>query len=326
MTTFLHKYRPRSLDDFHLDTQLHEIIDLFIKIDAINILIVADPNAGKTSILNTILRRYYGVGPSDPLPSTNIMIVNTLKEQGIQYFRNEMKTFCQSRSTVKGRKKMLIIDDIDNISEQCQQVFRHYIDNYSYNINVLSSCCNTQKVIESIQSRLHILKLHAQTADNVRILMDKVIQTENIVIDKEARDHLLSITNNSPRQIVNYLEKFHIIGANIDLETCKRLCSNIHFNIFESFITDLRTKNAFHAHKHLSELHQRGFSVVDILDYFYAFIKYTHMLTEDEKYAIVPTICEYITIFHNVHENPIELTLFTIDVGNKISSPNRLER
>jgi len=121
MTTFLHKYRPRSLDDFHLDTQLHEIIDLFIKIDAINILIVADPNAGKTSILNTILRRYYGVGPSDPLPSTNIMIVNTLKEQGIQYFRNEMKTFCQSRSTVKGRKKMLIIDDIDNISENANK-------------------------------------------------------------------------------------------------------------------------------------------------------------------------------------------------------------
>ena len=61
--------------------------------------------------------------------------------------------------------------------------------------------------------------------------------------------------------------------------------------------------------------------MVDILDYFYAFIKYTDMLTEDEKYASVPTICEYITIFHNVHENPIELTLFTIDIGNKISSP-----
>ena len=79
-----------------------------------------NPSTGKTSLLNAILRRYYGVGPTDPLPMTNIMVVNTLKEQGIQYFRNEMKTFCQSRSTVKGRKKMLVIDDIDNISDQCQ--------------------------------------------------------------------------------------------------------------------------------------------------------------------------------------------------------------
>ena len=37
----------------------------------------------------------------------------------------------------------------------------------------------------------------------------------------------------------------------------------------------------------------------------------THLLTEDEKYKIIPYICKYITIFHNIHEDEIELALFT---------------
>jgi hypothetical protein len=36
--------------------------------------------------------------------------VNSLKEQGISYHRNELKTFCQTYSTIPGRK-VVIIDD-----------------------------------------------------------------------------------------------------------------------------------------------------------------------------------------------------------------------
>ena len=69
------------------------------------------------------------------------MFINNLKEQGIQYFRNEMKTFCQSHSSIHGKKKLVIIDDIDTINEQSQQVFRNYIDKYKHNIHFISVCC-----------------------------------------------------------------------------------------------------------------------------------------------------------------------------------------
>ena len=35
------------------------------------------------------------------------------------------------------------------------------------------------------------------------------------------------------------------------------------------------------------------------------------MLNEEEKYKIIPLICKYITMFHNIHEDEIELALFT---------------
>jgi hypothetical protein len=50
---------------------------------------------------------------------------------------------------------------------------------------------------------------------------------------------------------------------------------------------------------------------MDILDNFFLFTKTTDMFTEQQKYDIVPLICKYITIFHNVHEDNIELALLT---------------
>jgi hypothetical protein len=50
---------------------------------------------------------------------------------------------------------------------------------------------------------------------------------------------------------------------------------------------------------------------MDILDNYFLFIKNTTILNEDQKYNIIPFICKYISIFHNIHEDEIELALFT---------------
>lgn len=50
---------------------------------------------------------------------------------------------------------------------------------------------------------------------------------------------------------------------------------------------------------------------MDILDNYFTFVKITNLLSEDDKYKVIPYICKYITVFHNVHEDEIELALFT---------------
>jgi hypothetical protein len=58
---------------------------------------------------------------------------------------------------------------------------------------------------------------------------------------------------------------------------------------------------------------------MDILDSLFLFIKTTNLLVEDEKYKIIPLICKYITVFHNIHEDEIELALFTNNLVNIFS-------
>jgi len=63
--------------------------------------------------------------------------------------------------------------------------------------------------------------------------------------------------------------------------------------------------------KILYEIYDYGYSVIDILDFMFSFVKKTELLTENQKYQIIPILCKYITIFHNVHEDVIELALMT---------------
>ena len=44
------------------------------------------------------------------------------------------------------------------------------------------------------------------------------------------------------------------------------------------------------------------------------YIKQTDILSENEKYNLLPIICKYIAIFHEIHEDNIELLLLTNDI------------
>jgi len=324
--TFISKYKPYFIDDFHIDPDFSSILKTLFEMDDLNMLFIGNTNSGKTTFLYSIIREYYGLGKNDTISESNILFINNLKEQGIQFFRNEMKTFCRSRSNIFGKKKLIIVDDMDTINEQSQQVFRNYIDKYKNNINFIAVCSNIQKIIESIQSRVHILHIPPLTEPKIKEIMENIIQCEKITIDEESKTYLLSISNNSIRNIINNLEKIHILGKDIDILLCKKLCSNISFQQFEEFITALQphpsveqcsdTQNTplQNAIKILYKIHDFGYSVIDILDYFFTFVKMTKLLSEEQKYKIIPIICKYITIFHNIHEDSIELALFTNDI------------
>ena len=229
--TFMSKYKPYYISDFYTDENFQFVLNTLFEIDNLNVLFVGNPSSGKTTLLYAIIRQYYGLSKESTFPENNILHINNLKEQGINYFRNEMKTFCRSSSTIFGKKKLLIIDDIDMINEQSQQVFRNYIDKYKNNVNFISVCTNIQKVIESIQSRTHIIRLEPPTKANFKTIMDKIIQEENLVLKKDIQDYIIQISNNSIRNLINYLEKIYIYtnaGEPIDLETCKKLSNFDH--------------------------------------------------------------------------------------------------
>lgn len=314
-STFISKYKPYFIDDFHIDQDFSSILKTLFEMDDLNLLFIGNTNSGKTTFLYSIIREYYGLTKNDPISESNILFINNLKEQGIQFFRNEMKTFCRSRSNIYGKKKLIIVDDMDTINEQSQQVFRNYIDKYKNNVNFIAVCSNIQKIIESIQSRVHILHIPSLTVPKIKGIMDNIIHCENIIIDQESKDYLLSISNNSIRNVINNLEKIYILGETINIQLCKNLCSNISFQQFEEYILSFHSENPLqNSIKIIYKIYEFGYSVIDILDYFFSFIKITELLTEEQKYKIIPIICKYITIFHNIHEDSIELALFTNDM------------
>ena len=305
---FIYKYQPMFLQDFEMDAKLLELIQILIKMDNLNILFVGNSGCGKTSLISAIIRDYYdNVDYKD-----NVMYINTLKDQGISYYRSEVKTFCQTSTNIVGKKKIIILDDLDVINEQSQQVFRNFIDKYSHNVHFIASCANTNKVIESIQSRMSTIKIKALHAGNLSKILKRICKIENIFVESEAEDFILSISNNSVRILINYLEKFKLLSKTITLDIAISVCTNISFRDFEKYTNICKNeKNLHNAIPILYKLFDKGYSVMDILDNYFLFVKITNNLTEDEKYKIIKLICKYITYFYNIHEDEIELALFT---------------
>ena len=307
---FIYKYQPLFFKDFEINSQIIDILKTLINIDNLNILFIGDIGSGKTALLNALIREYY-IGNTPQQYSENILHINSLKEQGINYYRNDVKTFCQTCSTIKNRKKIVVLDDIDFINEQSQQVFRNCIDKFSHNVHFIASCSNSQKVIESLQSRFNIIKLKPLQRDSLKNIIQKIKTNENIVIDNDAEEFILNICNNTAKILINYMEKFKLLNMNITLDLANNVCTNISFYIFEDYTKLIKNGELLEAIKLLYNVYDKGYSVMDILDNYFLFVKSTSILNENEKYDIIPLICKYITTFHNIHEDEIEIALFT---------------
>ena len=315
---FLNKYQPFFFKDFETVPEMLDILNTLISMNNLNVLFIGDIGSGKTAFLNSVIREYYkGLEPSQY--AENILHINSLKDQGINYYRNDVKTFCQTCSYIKGKKKIIVLDDIDFINEQSQQVFRNCIDKYSHNVHFISSCSNSQKVIESLQSRLIIIKIKPLQRVNLVKIMRKITQLEQISITNDAEDFILNVCNNTAKILINYLEKFKLLNEHITLELATNVCSNISLSTFEDytqFLKDGKLDSAIHL---LYSIYDKGYSVMDILDNYFIFIKITKMLSETQKYNIIPFICKYITVFHNIHEDEIELALFSNNLHQVIN-------
>jgi DNA polymerase III delta prime subunit len=307
---FVHKYQPLYFDDFGNNDEVIQMLKTLIMLNNLNILLIGNVASGKTTILNTLIREYY-VGNTPKDYEENVLYINSLKEQGINYYRTDVKTFCQTCSNIKNKKKFVVLDDIDFINEQSQQVFRNCIDKYSHNVHFISSCGNIQKVIESLQSRFIIVKIKPIKRENLINIINNIKQKENIEFEDDILDFIISISNNTVKIIINYMEKFKLINTKITMELAINLCTNISFVILEEYTNLILNKNLYEAIKLIYTIYDKGYSVMDILDNYFVFIKTTALLTEEQKYIIIPFICKYITIFHNIHEDEIELSLFT---------------
>ena len=355
-TSLVVKYRPLSLDELHISPVFAECIRSLINIQNLMILCVGDVCSGKTTVLNSIIFEYY----KDSLGFTpEILSINILGDNGIGFYRNEIKAFCKSRSIIPGKKKLVILDNIDAINEQSQHVFRSHIDKFSNNVNFLATCTNPQKVIESIRSRLHVM--HINTPDRIYItsLISRIVREEDLDIDLTAQTAILDMCNYSICAVINYLDKVKILGTSIakvqpvrdnaehlrtELDSLnqresansgtigadaiyKEIMSDITLSEFTEYFHLVKSRKLKDAIQVLYGIYDNGYSVIDILENMFSFIKTKDIqrvvhcesaLTEDDKYVVVELLCKYITIFNTSHEDPVELAILTNNMIREI--------
>lgn len=305
---FFCKFTPYQLTDMHLDPYIFEITKSMISMNNLNILFLGGGGVGKTTIINCIIAEYsknHNLSLSD-----DVLYINTIKDQGISFYRNDVKTFCQCSST-SPVKRIVVLDDFDLINDQSQQVFQNYMDKYGEHVHFLSSCSNTQKVTEGVQSRSVVIKLNKPTNAQLLSLCNHIIKTQEMTVTTEAKLALVKMSNNMFSILVNQLEKLYLLKEDIDVNLILENRTEISFCEFDKYIDMCINNRLYLAVRFMLSLHNKGFSVIDILCNFYVYVMHTTKCSDTHKYTIIKLLCKYICIFQNLHEENIELALFT---------------
>jgi DNA polymerase III delta prime subunit len=311
--TFFDNYKPTNLSDINLNNETIELINIYLKNNKMLFLIHGPSLSGKTSLINILLKEYYNSSNYND----NIIYINLLKEQGINYFRNEIKNFCQIHNSSNIKQKSIIIDDFDSLNELTQKILITYINKYN-NINFILSCSDLNKIVPSTRYLLEIIRIEHLDTMFLEKILNKVIKKTNMVLEENIKKKLLDDYNKNIPFFMNKVLEINIIFINsnyiIEEKNYDFLDNNILINI-DNYLNLCKNNKVKEAKKLILELHNIGLSVIDILDNIIYYVKNINKnLNEEYRFKIIKLITNYINIFNNLHEDKIELLFLTNNI------------
>lgn len=310
--TFIQKYKCTTFKDIKQNDIIIQLYNKLIQNKNLSILIVGNMSTGKTTHIEVLVNEYFkqfNISNMDDY----ILKINHLNEHGIQYSRNRLKTFCQTKSFIK---KIIIIDDLDLINEQNQQIIRGNINQYSDNVHFICSCSNIKKINETLQSRLLIVYINPIKIIDLKNLYQKVKKIENIEIEDHLQEQIIKQCNYHSKTMLNLLELFSLYNNPITMDNYLELCNSIPYTYFTEYIQYCKEKDSKKAIDYLNQLINKGFSVIDILQKFILFLKHEDDILLKHKYEMIKIISKFICIFYTIHEQKNELIIFTKNIIN----------
>lgn len=301
------KYFPSTLKDLPLDKKFVDILEKCIQNNILQILLVGDDDYIKLMTLQTIIKTL-------DIPKSEQLFISQIKDQGVTNMRYEIKQF--SQTPAPSGKKILIIDDIHMFSENIQRLFINNIDKWSKNIYLVVTCNNLYSVDESLVSRLFPLYIPEMDNNSLMIQINKICNQEEILINQDLKEFIIKIAERNLQTIYHILQKCKLLqfDRKITYELLKQTCTLIHLDEMSNYFELTKKSNLKDGYKYLMTISEKGHSVLDILNEMYLFIKITNQLSEEEKYLCCKIISSYIVHFITIHEEELELLLFTQEI------------
>ena len=279
---FINKYKIKELEDINLDKYSIYIINIYLESNKINFIIQGNICSGKSSLINILINKYYNT--INLTNNSDILYINLLKDYGINYYRNEIKSFCNINNFVSNssKKKMIIIDDIDLINDNCQQIIISLINKYN-NINFFFSFFDYNKVNENFLKILEPIYIKPVTNDFIKKILKNIIFKENLFISDNTIEEIIKLSNYCIPQSINNLNKIILYNSDLNkINNIENIISNITIDYFDLYINYCKNKNYKESFQHILKFVDNGYSVIDIIEDFFLYIKNYSKL--DDKY------------------------------------------
>jgi len=214
MKTLVEKYRPNSINEVFLEEKNLTCINNFIeKRNFPNLLFYGPSGTGKTSTIIAMAREIYR-------EKYNLMVLelNASDNRNIQVVRKIIKEFASCKTLFNTGYKLIILDEVDSMTNDAQFCLRRIMETYCDNVRFCFICNFVGKIIPAIQSRCTKFKFSNLNTEQISSRLDSIMKEEDIVINAQILDVIMSYCNGDMRKILNYIQlfKFHKCRENTD--------------------------------------------------------------------------------------------------------------
>ncbi|KAK4097329.1 P-loop containing nucleoside triphosphate hydrolase protein [Parathielavia hyrcaniae] len=213
---WVEKYRPVSLADVSGHQDILATINKFVDSNRLpHLLLYGPPGTGKTSTILALARRIYGFENMRQM----VLELNASDDRGIDVVREQIKTFAStkqiftmgssaSRSGIAGFK-LIILDEADAMTNTAQMALRRIMEKYTANTRFCIIANYSHKLSPALLSRCTRFRFSPLKEQDIRVLVDKVVDEEHVKITPDATDSLVRLSKGDMRRALNVLQACH---------------------------------------------------------------------------------------------------------------------
>ncbi|KAE8344771.1 hypothetical protein BDV24DRAFT_9625 [Aspergillus arachidicola] len=215
---WVEKYRPNTLDDVSGHKDILATINRFVEANRLpHLLLYGPPGTGKTSTILALARRIYGSKNMRQM----VLELNASDDRGIDVVREQIKTFASTKQifsmapqpTSGGSSlasyKLIILDEADAMTATAQMALRRIMEKYTANTRFCIIANYTHKLSPALLSRCTRFRFSPLKEQDIRSLVDLVIEKEEVNIQPEAVDSLVKLSKGDMRRALNVLQACH---------------------------------------------------------------------------------------------------------------------
>ncbi|OJK04853.1 hypothetical protein ASPACDRAFT_109816 [Aspergillus aculeatus ATCC 16872] len=215
---WVEKYRPNTLDDVSGHQDILATINKFVEANRLpHLLLYGPPGTGKTSTILALARRIYGSKNMRQM----VLELNASDDRGIDVVREQIKTFASTKqifsmapAAASGGSslaafKLIILDEADAMTATAQMALRRIMERYTANTRFCIIANYTHKLSPALLSRCTRFRFSPLKERDIRVLVDQVIEKEQISIQPEAVDSLVTLSKGDMRRALNVLQACH---------------------------------------------------------------------------------------------------------------------